>query len=170
MQDVKKKSITTGAVLLFAIVYYEIASLLFSPGIQKSDTELKEKMQARSEYEGLLNRKDDLESEWRAKEAFLSQSAQPEEAQNAWVKKILDYAQSQGLVFEKIEPQGAKEKDGRKEIHLFLYFHTDIRKFSEFLFYLKENEPFTGIETLLLKPEEDSKTLAFELVLKKVLA
>ena len=160
---------TLGVALILAVLLYQFVQMIFLSPLRKYDQEWKEKALLRDEYHRLLERKKDLESEWRSKEPYLASSARPEEALNSWVKKILKYAQAQGLIFEKVEPQGMKEKEGRKEIRLSLFFHTDIRKFTELVFYLRESEPFTQVETLSVKPEEDSKSLACELTLKKVL-
>ena len=166
----KKKALTCG-VLCFALLLIGGALWLgFSSGMKSDQKEAAGQKALLAHDQALLSHQQEYESEWKAKEIFFSKSERPEESLNLWVKSILDYAQGQKIVFEKIEPGGIQEKDGRKTMRLVLQFQGDIGKLIKILHHFYEADPLTQIRSLSLKAEEGSKAMEYEIGLGKVLS
>jgi hypothetical protein len=168
MESVKEKAINLGVVLIVGLLSFFTLSIFFSPLLRSKKETLEEKRKLLQSAEALLSRKEALEKEWQEKKALLPSASSPDEALNLWVKELLGQATSQNLTFTKMEPQGLKEKDGRKEIRLFLAFEGDIRKLLYLLYYLLEKDPLSRIESFSIK-EGEARTFSYELTLGKIL-
>ena len=167
MECLKEKTINLGAAFLIGLLSFFCLSLFFLPLLKSKKETLEEKRALLQSAELLLSRKGDLEKEWQEKKSLLPSSSSPEEALNLWVKELLAHATSQNLTFAKMEPQGVKEKEGRKEIRLFLAFEGDIRKLLYLLYHLLEKDPLTRIEALSIK-EGEAKVFSYELTLGRM--
>jgi hypothetical protein len=168
MESVKEKTINFGVALCIGLLSFLFLWLFFSPLLKSKKEALEEKRALLQSAEALLSRKEVLEKEWQAKIALLPPASSPEEALNLWVKELLGQATSQNLTFTKMEPQGVKEKEGRKEVRLFLAFEGDIRKLLYLLYHLLEKDPLTRIEAFSIK-EAEAKAFSYELTLGRIL-
>lgn len=166
----RKEIFTLSALVLLALLSYGFVQVLTAPLLRSKVEELERKKEAFQESQSLFSQRKSSESEWEKVKTLLPKTQTPEEALNLWVKELLSYAQSEGITFTKLEPQGTKEKEaGRKELRLFLLFQGDIRKLIHFLYFLIEKDPLSRIETFSLKQEEETKIFSYELTLGKVL-
>lgn len=166
----KKRIVTLSTILLLSLISYGFVQVLMAPLQSSKEAELQRTREAFQEAQSLISQRKSYESEWEKQKALIPKSQTPEEALNLWVKDILSYAQSEGITFTKLEPQGLKEKEGgRKEIRLFLLFQGDIRKLIYFLYFLLEKDPLSRIEIFSLKQEEETKNFSYELTLGKAL-
>ena len=168
MEKLKERTINLGVVLIVGLLSFFLAFLFFSPLVRSKKEVLEEKRTQLQSAEVLLSRKETIEKEWREKKSLLPPASGPDEALNLWVKEILSQATSQSLTFTKMEPQGLKEKDGRKEIRLFLAFEGDIRKLLYLLYHLLEKDPASRIEAFSIKGGEE-RAFSYELTLGKIL-
>lgn len=165
----KRKIFTLSIALSLALLSYGFLRALTAPLERSKGEELARRREALQEAQALLSQRESYESEWEKTKALLPKTQTPEESLNLWVKELLSFAQSEGITFTKLEPQGMKEKEGgRKELRLFLLFQGDIRKLIHFLYFLLEKDPLSRIETFSLKQEE-TKNFTYELTLGKAL-
>lgn len=111
-----------------------------------------------------------IEAEWKTKKDFFSGSQDSSEALNAWLAGFINYAQSSGLKIDKLEPAGTKTGENGKEMSVFLSFQSDMRKFNEFIYFLLEKDLLSGIQSVFIRQDENSKKLSFELMLEKALS
>ena len=169
MEGVKKKIFTTIIGIAASGCIYGLLFLLFAPALRTQETALEEKRARLEQFRGLLSKKDVFESEWEIKKQFLPGNDRPDEILNLLVKGLLDYALSQSLVYNKLEPQGTHEKDGHAQIRLYLSFDGDVRKLAAFIHHLWEKEPSTRIESFIMKQDGNAKNFLYELTLGKTL-
>jgi len=169
MEGMKKKAITGGVLLVAVLFSYGFSSLLFSPALKSHQQMRAEKEQLLSKSLELSLQKEAYDSAWEKQKALLFPSVKPEVVLNQWVRELLGYAQSRGLVFEKLEPQRIKKSGKKKKIEIFLHFRGDIRKLTRFLYHLHEKDPLAKVESLSMQQEEDSKSFVYRVTLTKVL-
>jgi len=165
----KTRIATLATIFFLALLSYGFTRILFHPLVQEKERELQEKKEALREIEQLVSQKASYASQWENKKALLPISQTPEEALNLWVKELLSHAQSEGITFTRLEPQGVKEKGKGKALRLFLTFQGDIRKLIHLLYYLNEKDPLSRIESYSMKEEEGTKTFTYELTLERAL-
>ena len=169
MEKLKNKPATLSLAFFSSLIALLFAAASFSHAIKVSDLLLQSKMLQLAENENLLRRRTEIETEWMAEEFSRTQKTRPEEALNQWVKSLLEYAQKESLVFQKIEPQGIKEMETGNELRLYLLVEGDIKKLIRFLYYLYDKDSSSRVEALTLKADEDSKKLIIQLTLAKAL-
>lgn len=168
-EGMKRRIVTLVVAGVFALFSYGFVQVLMAPLQKSKEAELQRTREAFQDAQRLLSQRKSYETEWEKAKVLFPPSQTQEEALNLWVKEILSYAQSEGVTFTKLEPQGVKEKEeGRKELRLFLLFQGDIRKLIHFLYFLLEKDPLSRIETFSLKQEE-TKNFTYELTLGKAL-
>ena len=168
MEIMNKKTNAIAGLLMTAAISLGLVLLVFAPEMRGAARDFENRQRLLAEYRRLLAGKPALESEWEKKKSVLEPGLGPDEALNAWIKELLDYAQTQGLSMEKLEPAGIKEGAEGKRMAVFMTFRGDIRKFVRFAYYLMETDPLASIESFLVRPDEqDPKNLSFELMLGK---
>lgn len=165
----KRQALTLGGLFLGLVLSGGFLGLAFSPQIRAGQKEMAAQKKLLFDYKALLSHKQDYESEWKSKEALFLKSGSPEESLNLWVKSILDYAQSQKIVFEKIEPAGIQEKDGQKALRLLVRFRGDIGQLVRILHHFYGADPLTQIKSLVIKAGEGEKAMDYEIGLGRIL-
>lgn len=155
-----KKQTTMAGITAAALLSAFAAFLIFLPPIRNEEEKIGRHEKVLEEYRQLLARKAQLESEWQSqRNIFTGQPAQ--EVLNAWLKDLLNDAQSQSLTLDKLEPAGTA---------VFISFQGDIKKFNAFINHLIEIDPLARIQSVSIRQEEGSKNLSFELMLAKAVS
>ena len=161
-----KKQNTILVISVAALLSAFTVGLVFLPQIRSEEEKISRREKVLEEYRGLLARKTGLESEWESKRNNFPNQP-PQEILNAWLKELLNDAQSQSLVLDKLEPAGIKEGPGGKETAVFVSFQGDIKKFNAFINHLLETDPLARVQSVSVRQEESAKNLSFELMLAK---
>ena len=169
MDSLRKNTPTLLVALFAAILALAINQILMRPLWSAKRSELAQNRTALAEAQAFISKRKSYESEWEKEKPFLPRQGSSEEALNLWVKDLLAFASAEGIVFTKLEPQGVKDKEGHKEIRLFLYFQGDIRKLIHFLYFLLEKDPLSRIDGYSMKHDEETKTFSYEFTLAKAL-
>ena len=169
MENLKRTAVTGISLALYVLLLAISAYSFFSGEIRGNESLIQSRDRIGAEYRVLLAHKTEIESLWQSRKPLLADPNRPEEALNFWVKTLLDFSQKEGIVFQKLEPQGVKNSGTLKEMQLFVLFEGDIRKLIRLLHYLYEKDAFSKVTALSVASEEDAKTLKFELTLSKML-
>lgn len=167
MARLSKEWTTPVVVTTMAVISAVLIGTVFMPAIQKSRREVSQARDILNENRAFLAGKDGMESEWAAKKDYFHPGAEADATLSAWIKELLSFAQTQGLMLEKLEPAGVKSGPDGKSVAVFVFFRGDIRKFVSFIYDLTEKDPLSRVESVVTRWEEDSKSLSFELMLVK---
>jgi hypothetical protein len=169
MEKLKNKTITLSASILFLFAALFAVTASFAPAVRENRLQLQRKNLTLAGFQGLIHSRQEIETQWKPLEADGLMKRHPEEVLNRWVRSLLEYGQKEGVVFQKLEPQGIKQAGKEKEISLFLLMETDIKKLIRFLHYLYEKDSFSKVGALAVKADENSKKFIIELTLVKVI-
>lgn len=169
MEKLNKRWITCLCVLGAAALSAGVGASFFIPPIASLQSDIEGQTKILREQQMFLARKPALESEWDAKKNFFNSGLEPDTVLNAWMKDLLTYGQTQGLIMEKLEPAGIKTGAGEegKNLAVFVSFQSDIRKLIGFIYHLTEADPLARVESFFARQDENAKTLSFELMLGK---
>lgn len=163
----KKWAGILAAIALAVLTVFAVLGV-FSPAFKNAQEKIQESYHVLSSPE-ILGKKT-LESEWESKKNIFVSGRESSEFLNEWLKEFINYAQSNSLKIEKVEPAGVKEGPAGKETTVFISFQSDMRKFNEFVYFLLEKDPLAKIESVFVRKDEDSKNLSFEIMLGKTVA
>ena len=165
---IRKKIVTLIVVFLGIGLCYGFVGKIFSGPRQAASGKLHQSRLHLRQIQALLVSKQILDRKWIEKQGFFKSNLGSQDAFNAWVGQFSAYSQEQRLVFEKIEPLGIKEKDGEKQMQLFLAFQGDIRVLVRFIYFLLEKDPLTSFLSLELRQEDSSAGLmTYQIILAK---
>lgn len=165
----RKKILTASAASAAVLVLYLAITALFAPLVDSRAQRLSETRESLARARANLADQDALAREWEANRSLLESQGGTEALLNQWVKDLLDYAASQGMVFTKLEPQGERKGSGRDEARLYLAFQGDAGKLAALLYFLREKDPVSRIETFVMKQDDGQGRFSFELTLGKAL-
>ncbi len=140
---------------------------IFGPIWRGADESGERSLQALSETQYFLEQKQKIEENWNLNKRYSNRGVTVDEVVNQWMKELLTYAQSQSIQIDKIEPAGIREKESGQGLLLFVSFQTDIKKLTAFLYFLAESDPLTGIQSLVVRKEDDPRRLLAEIILRK---
>jgi len=165
----KKKLYTAGTAFILAFFLHKIVLLFFQPALSAELAELREKQTVLIHSQKVLTQKELYGAEWeRHKDSFVNASGS-EAVLNQWVKELLAYSSSQGLVLTKLEPQGKRKSKSGEEVRLYLAFQGDISKLAGLLYHLREKDPLSSVESFVMKKEEEPGRFLYEMVLGRVM-
>jgi hypothetical protein len=166
MESLNQTQVTLLGALALAGVSAAAIGASVSPACTKLSADIRKAAQTLAEERALFDKKPVLESEWQKKKDFFYSGLSPDVALNAWVKELLNAAQSQTLTLEKLEPAGLRAEG--KELSVFVSFRSDMRAFLRFAYGLAENDPLSRIQSFSVRRDEGTKIFLFELMLAKV--
>ena len=169
MERLDKKNVTLIAAILLSMICILGASLIWRHFWAETHRAMLRSEVAIKQAKVLLSKKKTMELEWDLKKGYLISGVSPDELLNTWLKELLEYAQTQSLQIDKIEPAGVRSGDQGKESMVFLSFQADINKLAKLLYHLLEADPMAKIESFSIRQEEDSKRLSVELMLGKAI-
>ncbi len=165
----RKQCISAGAALIAAFTIFSFVQMLFSSALEKKETALQEQRSSLERLSKNLSQKDFYEEQWRQHQKLFEADAAGESLVNAWVKDLLSYASSEGIVFSKMEPQGVRKAGSRDKVRLYLSFQGGIAVLTDLVTHLIEKDPLSEIESLVVKGEGAPGRFTYELVLGKVM-
>lgn len=137
----------------------------YRPSFQRVHEAMTTHRRLSEEYRGLIQRKDTIESAWRARRGDFQSDAASGDILNDWQKSLMSLAQADALIVHKLEPAGTKDD----EAAMFVSFEGDILKFIQFIYRLLETEPLVRIKTFSLRQGDEHGNFIFEIMLGKVL-
>ncbi len=170
MDELKSRIASAGAACGLFLALALMASLLFFPSLKKKETLLAQRRSALVHQQQMIANRGSYETEWALYKNSFEGPSDGEAVMNAWVKDLLSYSSSQQLAFAKLEPQGVRKQGSSEEARLYLAFRGDIRKFSGFMYYLKDNDPLSRVESFTMKKEDgEAGSFFYELILGRSL-
>lgn len=161
MEELKTKLTSAGAAGGLFLSLALIASLLFFPSLQKKEKLLSERRSSLAHQQQMIADRANYEWEWELYKNSFDSKVSGEAMMNSWIKELLAYSSSQQLLFTKLEPQGIRKKGSVEEARLYAAFRGDIRKFSGLLYYLKESDPLSRVESFAMKKEDGEPGVFF---------